>query len=46
MTHKDRNTLRAAGLEADPVILRALELFKGRNLTLNETATGEAPCLV
>lgn len=46
MTHKDRNTLRAAGFEADPVILRALELFKGRNLTLNETATGEASCLV
>jgi hypothetical protein len=44
MTHKDRNTLRAADLEADPVILRVIELFKGRNLTLNETATGEASC--
>jgi hypothetical protein len=46
MTHKDHNTIRAGGLEADPVIMRALELFKGRNLTLSETTIEEASCLV
>jgi hypothetical protein len=46
MTHKDLNTLRAAGLESDPIILKAIELFKARNFTFNETATGEASCLV
>jgi hypothetical protein len=46
MTHTDRNTLRAAGLDSDPIILKAIELFKARNFTFNETATGEASCLV
>jgi hypothetical protein len=44
MTYKDRNTLRAAGLEADPVILRAIELFDARNLALIETQPEEASC--
>jgi len=44
MTHKDRTTLRAAGLEADPVILRALELFKGKSLALIEPQTEGASC--
>ena len=44
MTYKDRNTLRAAGLEADPVILRALELFNGRNLALIEPQPGGTSC--
>jgi len=44
MTYRDRNTLRAAGLEADPVLLKALELFKGRNLALIEPQTEGGPC--
>ena len=44
MTYKDRNTLRTSGLESDPVILRALELFKGKSLALIEPQTEGASC--
>lgn len=35
MTHTDRATLAVSGFADDPVILKAIELFKGRNLSVS-----------
>jgi len=45
MKNQNHNTYRRHGLHDDPVILRAIELFEARKLTLIEPQPEEAPCL-